>query len=123
MTESGPTILIVDDESAVRRITVRVVQRAGYNCLEAGDGEEGLALWQAHPGSIALIITDVKMPRLDGWSMIRAIRDGGSDLPILVTSGLEGGQASPAALPERVLVIGKPWDPAALIAAVKSLLG
>jgi two-component system cell cycle sensor histidine kinase/response regulator CckA len=123
MTEPRPTILVVEDEEAIRRIAVRVLQRAGFECLQAGDGEEGLALSRQHGGSISLIVTDVKMPKLDGWSMVQAIRAGGSDLPVLLTSGLDAAQVSPTPLPERVQVIEKPWDPTTLVAAVKRSLG
>ena len=63
-------ILVVDDESRMRKLVRDFLVRAGYEILEAGDGEEALDLFYANK-DIALLILDVMMPRLTGWDVCR----------------------------------------------------
>ena len=65
---SGETILVVEDEQAVRQLTVRMLERIGYQVLTAATGAEAVELSQAHPGYIALLLTDVVMPSMSGKS-------------------------------------------------------
>jgi CheY-like chemotaxis protein len=102
---------------------VRVLQREGYTCLEAGDGEEGFTAWQAHQGEIVLVISDVMMPKQTGWELVLAVRGTGSRCPFLVTSGFDASQVVPPGASEGVLVVAKPWTPADLLAGVSMLLG
>jgi len=123
MTEPGPSleaadgpVLVVDDEPAIRSLFVRALRDAGYDTLEAADGVQALELLKRH--SVALILLDSTMPRLDGAGVIRAIRqrEATRTLPvILVTAkgdlkdrveGLEAGAddylAKPVMLDELV---------------------
>ncbi len=123
MTEPGPSleaaggpVLVVDDEPAVRSLFVRALRDAGYDTLEAADGVQALELLKRH--SVALILLDSTMPRLDGPGVIRAVRqrEETRTLPvILVTAkgdlkdrveGLEAGAddylAKPVMLDELV---------------------
>jgi two-component system phosphate regulon response regulator PhoB len=69
---TGP-VLVVDDEPAVRGLFARALRDAGYDTLEAADGVEALELLKRH--SVALILLDSTMPRLDGAGVIRAVRE------------------------------------------------
>jgi EAL domain-containing protein (putative c-di-GMP-specific phosphodiesterase class I)/FixJ family two-component response regulator len=123
MTEPGPSleaadgpVLVVDDEPAIRSLFVRALRDAGYDTLEAADGVQALELLKRH--SVALILLDSTMPRLDGAGVIRAVRqrEATRTLPvILVTAkgdlkdrveGLEAGAddylAKPVMLDELV---------------------
>lgn len=60
------TILLVDDEQAVRAIVVKILRRAKYDVIEAENGEAALRLAQSHPGKIDVVITDMFMPGLRG---------------------------------------------------------
>jgi PleD family two-component response regulator len=62
----GETILVVEDEPAVRRLTCRILTRGGYRVLEAADGPRALDTWDAHAGEIDLLLTDVVMPGMSG---------------------------------------------------------
>jgi two-component system response regulator ResD len=123
MPSSQPLLLLVDDEVAVRRIAARVLQRAGFRCLEAEDGQEAFRLWQEERDAIALVITDVMMPRQNGWELLMAVRGAGSNCPFVVTSGIDANEVVPPGADEGVLVLQKPWEAAQLVAAVKQMLG
>lgn len=68
-----PTILVVDDDLAVRTVTVRALQMFGYATLQAGDGAEGLEVFRSHADAVACVLLDLTMPRLDGLSAARQI--------------------------------------------------
>jgi CheY-like chemotaxis protein len=68
-------ILIVDDESAVRRVVRTCLERNGYEVLEAGSGEEGLAIYGENNLEIELVVSDIRMPGIDGNELARRIRD------------------------------------------------
>lgn len=59
-------ILVVDDDSAVREVAARVLQRAGFHVLQAGEGSEALEVARAHSGRLDLLLTDVVMPGMNG---------------------------------------------------------
>ena len=93
------TILVVDDEPAVRRATVNMLKQLGYATAEAGDGDEALSLLQAR-SDIDLLLTDVIMPSgLSGTDLVRAAKQRRNDLAVVLTSGysdegLPGGEAA-----------------------------
>jgi two-component system cell cycle sensor histidine kinase/response regulator CckA len=63
---TAPVILVVDDDTAVRQVAARVLQRVGYRVLQAGEGAEALSVARAHPGRLDLLLTDVVMPGMNG---------------------------------------------------------
>lgn len=66
-TGNGPAvILVVDDDAAVRQVAARVLQRAGFHVLQAGEGLEALEVARAHAGRLDLLLTDVVMPGMNG---------------------------------------------------------
>src|SRR4051812_50124372 len=64
--------LIVDDEPALRQVLVQLMRRDGFTCLEAGDGEEALAALERH--DVSLVMSDLRMPKLDGLGLLTQIR-------------------------------------------------
>ncbi len=81
------TILLVEDDDAVRRIARVVLERRGYTVLEAADGENAVRLASAHGGPIDLVVTDIVMPGLGGPALLERLRDLRPDIPVLFTSG------------------------------------
>ena len=77
------TILIVDDESRMRKQIKDFLTQKGYSTLEAADGEEALKVFEENQNHIKLILLDVMMPKLDGWSVLRQIRQN-SKVPIIM---------------------------------------
>jgi putative two-component system response regulator len=79
--------LIVDDEPSVRRSLARMLAAQGFNCLEAGTGREGLEVLD-HTGEIPLIISDMRMPELDGMGFLEAVRQRFPDSSVIMLSGI-----------------------------------
>ena len=80
---SDITVLVVDDEVRMRKLIKDFLMQKGYAILEAGDGEEALSVFQENSNKIKLILLDVMMPKLDGWSVLRQIRQT-SKVPIIM---------------------------------------
>ena len=80
-------ILLVEDETAVRGLIRAVLERYGYTVVEAADGEEGLRVFEREAAQLDLLLTDVIMPRLDGPSLARAIREHHATLPMIFLTG------------------------------------
>ena len=68
------TVLVVDDESRMRKLVKDFLNQKEYKVLEASDGEEALQIFEENKNKINIILLDVMMPKLDGWSVIRQIR-------------------------------------------------
>ena len=81
------TILLVEDEEAVRSFAARALRMRGYNVLEAGGGEEALEIVKSDAHTIHLIITDVVMPSMDGPTMVRHVKQLKPDLRVIFMSG------------------------------------
>lgn len=114
-------ILVVDDESRMRKLVHDFLNRAGYEVVEAGNGEEALDLFYRQK-DIALIILDVMMPKMDGWQVCREIRES-SRLPIIMltargdeTDELKGFELGVDEY------ISKPFSPKILVARVEAIL-
>jgi two-component system response regulator AtoC len=78
----GRQILVVDDEPKMRRVLEIMLQKMGHRVLGAGNGVEALALFQAN--SVDLVITDLRMPEMDGIELLAALRAQASDVPVMV---------------------------------------
>jgi two-component system cell cycle sensor histidine kinase/response regulator CckA len=86
---SGMTVLIVEDEEAVLELTRRILESNGFACLEARDGDEGLAVFEAHRDEIDLVLTDVVMPGMSGPELAERIGAGAGAAgpPVIYMSG------------------------------------
>ena len=73
----APKILVVDDESRMRKLVRDFLEKKNFQVLEAGDGEEAMDIFYEEK-DIALILLDVMMPKMDGWEVCREIRKTGS---------------------------------------------
>jgi PAS domain S-box-containing protein len=122
-THGSETILLVEDEAALRRSGKRVLERFGYRVLLAGDGEEGLRVFREGKDEVDLVISDMVMPRSGGADLYRALRDAGESVPFLLVSGYTGDEAMETTMlgPE-VPIIPKPWDVNELLGQVRALL-
>ncbi|MBR5206069.1 MAG: response regulator transcription factor [Alistipes sp.] len=83
-------ILVVEDEQTLRRIVVEALERAGYDVVAAGDGEEGLRLFEACHAD--LVVADIMMPRMDGFEMVRRMRARYPDTLFLFLSARSGAE-------------------------------
>ncbi|HWA90542.1 MAG TPA: ATP-binding protein [Rhizomicrobium sp.] len=81
------TILLVEDEEAVRSFAARALRMRGYEVLEASGGEEALEIVRAHTATIHLLVTDVVMPNMDGPTLVRAVKRLRPDMAVIFMSG------------------------------------
>jgi two-component system cell cycle sensor histidine kinase/response regulator CckA len=122
MASPAPTLLIVDDEEALLRVAARLLEKAGYRVLVAHNGVEGLDLWHQRRPEIALILSDVSMPRMGGHDLLERVRAEAPDLPFIVMSGEPEGEAEYLERFTRVQLMTKPWEAAALLAVIRDLV-
>ena len=115
-------ILVVDDESRMRKLINDFLKVKGFNILEAADGEEALAIFEEQNQKIDLILLDVMMPKLDGWSVLRQIRQT-SEVPIIMLTARGEEQDELFGFELGVdEYISKPFSPKILVARVEAIL-
>ena len=116
------TVLIVDDESRMRKLIKDFLMQKNYKILEAGDGEEALKVFEENQNKISVILLDVVMPKLDGWSVLRQIRQT-SKVPIIMLTARGEEQDELFGFELGVdEYISKPFSPKILVARVEALL-
>ena len=116
------TVLIVDDESRMRKLIKDFLMQKNYKILEAEDGEEALRIFQENEEKISVILLDVMMPKLDGWSVLRQIRQT-SKVPIIMLTARGEEQDELFGFELGVdEYISKPFSPKILVARVEALL-
>ena len=117
------TILVVDDESRMRKLIKDFLVQKDYNILEAEDGEKALKLYEENKEKINLILLDVMMPKLDGWSVLRQIRQSNKALPIVMLTARAEEQDELFGFELGVdEYITKPFSPKILVARVEAIL-
>lgn len=84
----GELILVVDDELSIREVTAATLEKFGYRTIIAADGTEALAIYTEYAKDIAVVLTDMAMPFLDGSSTIRALRRLDPDIKVIAMSGM-----------------------------------
>ncbi|HEU0014895.1 MAG TPA: ATP-binding protein [Longimicrobium sp.] len=120
--EGRETVLLVEDEDAVRRIGERVLSRAGYRVLTASTGAEAVAVSRQHPGTIHLLLTDLVMPRMGGRDLARRLVAERPGLRVLYVSGYDRDAADGTAPGDRSDFIEKPFTSEALAEHVRRIL-
>ena len=119
---SDITVLVVDDEARMRKLIKDFLMQKGYGILEAGDGEEALKVYEENRNKIKLILLDVMMPKLDGWSVLRQIRQD-SKVPIIMLTARGEEQDELFGFELGVdEYISKPFSPKILVARVEAIL-
>ena len=117
------SILVVEDDPAIRLATRRALESKGYHVWDAADGAIALDVFRAHAAEIALVISDLVMPNLDGRQMADAIRAGGARVPILFTSGYASDWIfGESGVPDQVRFLPKPWKLADLYRAARDAI-
>ena len=116
----GETILLAEDEAPIRRAATRILEGLGYTVLAARDGIEALELFAAHERDVALVISDVTMPRLNGPDLLEALRARGARVPVLFATGYAVRRSTPGEGALRFLE--KPWTVEELASRVQEAL-
>ena len=120
---SGPTVLVVEDEEVLRAGIRRLLQNEGYNVLEAADGATALQLLDT-PASdhVALVLTDLRMPVMDGRQLAAALARRRPSLPIVFMSGFTAQLMDLRLVSPGLAFLAKPFRNDDLLAAVKKQL-
>lgn len=117
------SILVVDDEERMRKLIKDFLNNKGYHILEAEDGEKALEVYEENQSKIMLILLDVMMPKLDGWSVLRQIRQKNKDVPIIMLTARGEEQDELFGFELGVdEYISKPFSPKILVARVEAIL-
>ena len=117
------TILFVEDEASIRRVGKKVLELHGYTVLQAADGEEGLHVLRERQAQIALVISDVVMPKLSGPDLYEEIRDNIGDLKFIFMSGYTARDVhATTSLDWNIPFLQKPWTSSELLVRVRETL-
>ena len=115
-------VLVVDDESRMRKLVKDFLVQKNYKVLEASDGEEALKVFEENENKINIILLDVMMPKLDGWRVLRQIRQN-SKVPIIMLTARGEEQDELFGFELGVdEYISKPFSPKILVARVEAIL-
>jgi signal transduction histidine kinase/CheY-like chemotaxis protein len=108
---SGGTVLLVEDEEPVRAMARKMLTRLGYTVLEAKDGFEAVEIFKQHQDDIRCVLSDLTMPRMDGWDTLTTLRSLSPDIPVILSSGYDEDQVMAGEHPERPNVfLSKPYQ-------------
>jgi CheY-like chemotaxis protein len=122
---AGETVLVIDDEAAIRLLVGRMLEHLNYKVVLAGDGLEGLRKFREHRETIRLVVIDLMMPVMGGTAAIRELRAASPELKVVAMSGMvpdEERQSLARLGIDEILI--KPFTPEDLLAAVtKALVG
>lgn len=117
------TVLVVEDEDAVRRLIVSVLELSGYTVLAGANAEEAIAVSEAHEGPIHLLLTDIDMPVTTGRQLAQRLGAARAEARILYMSGREDVEViSHGVLPTGTLFLPKPFTPYGLTWKVREIL-
>ena len=120
---NGETILVVDDEASILTITSQTLQTFGYRTLTATDGATAVAVYAEHMNEIAVVLTDMAMPIMDGPATIRALKQINPAVKIIAASGLNanGGVAKVSGAGVKHFLT-KPYTAATLLRTMRAIL-
>jgi CheY-like chemotaxis protein len=123
MLLGSETILLVEDDTAVRALLRRVLPKLGYTLLETGNGQEALRLLAHYPDPIHLLLTDVVMPGMSGKTLAEAVSHTRPGLKTLFISGYtDEAVVHHGVLGEEVAFLQKPFSPTTLAAKIRAIL-
>lgn len=123
MSQPARTILVADDEAPLRSVMSRVLEYAGFRVLEAVDGAEALRLFQEADPSVDLVLTDIRMPEMDGVELATRVLAIRPDVRVVFVSGYLNSTVLPEELQERKIpLIGKPFEIFVLVDVVRAAL-
>jgi two-component system, cell cycle sensor histidine kinase and response regulator CckA len=114
----GTAILVVDDEGAVRRFALRVLEREGYRVVEARDGVEAVELIrQGH--EFDAVVSDIVMPRMNGVELMQTLATTAPDLPVILMSGYATGALAELGINAPCAILPKPFPADRLLQEVR----
>ena len=122
--DTQATILLVEDEDSIRRVTSRVLTLADFRVLEARNGIEALTVLDGiRDSSLDLVITDVLMPEMTGVELAKELRTSSPELPVIFVSGYTRDELDIHGLDHHEHYLPKPFTPSILLSRVRDILG
>jgi two-component system cell cycle sensor histidine kinase/response regulator CckA len=121
---SQGTVVVADDEEAVRRVASAILEGAGYRVMPAADGREAVELVTRHSGEVKALLLDMTMPTMSGEEAVRVLRELDCPVPVILSSGLldvDVLERLGAHDPERVRVLQKPFRRAELLEMLRDI--
>jgi two-component system cell cycle sensor histidine kinase/response regulator CckA len=118
----GTTILLVEDDPAIRGLSRRMLEAQGYSVIEAADGKSALQQAQSHPGHIDLVLTDIVMQGISGPELVLRIMDSHPETRFLYMSGYTGELVIDHGLGEGIALLEKPFSRQSLLSSVQAAL-
>jgi two-component system cell cycle sensor histidine kinase/response regulator CckA len=115
-----PTVLVVDDEPRLRTLMRAVLEQDGFHVLTAENGRDAVTVSESHPGQIDLLVSDVKMPGMDGPTLAEELLHEDPNLPVLFVTG--SSERLPLNKNEPFPYIEKPFSPGTLVFTVRKML-
>jgi CheY-like chemotaxis protein len=120
---AGETVLLVEDQEAVRSLAGAALKQYGYRVIEASDGDEAIAVAEQYLGEIHLLLTDVVMPGMDGKDLSKRLKKVRPNLKVLFTSGYTADVIAHRGVVERgVPFLHKPFSPEELAVKIRDVL-
>jgi CheY-like chemotaxis protein len=121
--EGGGAVLLIEDEEPVRNMARIMLTRLGYTVIEAKDGNEGLERFKQHQDEIRCVLSDLTMPRMDGWETIAALRKLSPNIPVVLSSGYDEAQVMADEHAEHPnAFLGKPYQLKSLGDAIRRVV-
>ena len=125
MIDGRGTILVVDDDSVLRRLLATVLKLRGFEVLVAEDGVQALRILKEKGTLVDLVLADIIMPQMDGWALLEQLRNDYPQLPVILLTLIE--EAKPTTLRAEEMgaaaCLFKPIDPVSLMSGVDRVLG
>jgi CheY-like chemotaxis protein len=121
-TGTGPGILVAEDEAMVREIAVETLRDAGFHVYEAADGQEALDVLTSNPG-IALLISDIKMPRMNGYQLVERSTALRPALKVMLMTGYAQDPVPESIVRAGIRVLRKPFNVDDLAVWAQQVLG
>ena len=122
-TTARGTVLLVEDEAAVREATKRMLRKYGFNVIEAKHGQDALLLWESEGKAVDVVLTDVVMPTMGGAELARALRERRPELRVVFMSGYTQGTLELSSMDEAATrFLPKPFTADQLVGTLRELI-
>ena len=118
----GETVLLVEDEPAVRELAKEILSGSGYRVLVAADGDDALRVAREHAERIDLLFTDVVLPRRNGWDVAEILIRERPEIRLLFSSGYAEDAMERLGVPKPMAFLPKPYTPEMLLARIRAVL-
>jgi DNA-binding NtrC family response regulator len=123
MPSHEQAILLVDDHTLVRQATSKILHRLGYRVYETDSGDKALQLFDQHRQEIAMLISDIVMPTMDGVTLSNRILELEPNLPVILVTGHDrDAHLARMNQKEKIKLIGKPYDLDAFVTLIGQML-